>query len=913
MLGTKDNDKKKKKRMAGTFHAFTPLLQAVETMSLKARRTHAQISTIVEAQQRYAVLQRLTSQEEFFPQHGASRKREPAGLNAKVSDEHAFQLLPHQREGVRWLLALRELNLHGIIADEMGLGKTIQVLAFFAALAQRGMLGTHLIVAPLSTLDNWKDELARWLPWMHVTLFHGAPDMRARLRAQLRRRHRRAFQRRDALRAEWQRQPSPTLLARDVGGVVLASYEAVMLDNGALARLLRWDTVVVDEAHRLKNAACKLLRTLHKTVDCPMRLVLTGTPLQNNLDELWTLLEFVSPHIFCQGDAAQREARVAIARLSQTTKQEKCPNSGIERDAESCSCPSSNGDQRMGGDRRCSEGSLSLQEDSVSTSLYHHQLLLLHLKAALQPLLLRRTKAMAGVRLPPKYDILLPTPLTTTQRLFYSRVQSEERYSSSRLAHLRKCCVHPFLFPEFHEEAYRSSTVRPETASAESSPEAQLELLLHNSGKLQMLDQLLPQLRQRGHRVLLFSQMTKALDVVEEYLCVKNQVIEAEYGDGHCASADERNSRVGVASAVDTSLSQLWCHLLPYTRLDGSTSAEERREAIRLFQGSSTTHMPSALLGPPNPQDDEGCAGASAAVPRAEKRGVVCEEASAAQRRKRQRACDRDDFLYGVAEDDAIFEDTFSSVRCSCLWSSSHRTRVSAFLSEKSVNNAVVAPPFELCDSEKHRLSSLREQPVAPSRADQGVNGKPSLHRFAAVLDSLGENKACGDEESTHTSKPRSPSSPELFLFLISTRAGGTGLNLTAADTVILLDGDFNPHNDVQAVDRSHRIGQTKPVVVYRLVCPHTVEDERQLRIVSRKVALERLVLEKSGSKGEREGKQPIHAFDLLASEEKRLNPSRASSHVNAAVPPDSPGVTKSQLDLLLNREWLQRVYPAVA
>lgn len=164
--------------------------------------------------------------------------------------------------GVRWLLSLRHLHWNGVVADEMGLGKTVQVIHFFTALASRGHLGTHLIIAPLSTLENWHQEVRRWAPWLHCIIYRGTAPERAKCRSRMRRRHRRAFTQADALRRRWQVGEPVSSLSQDLGGVVLTSYEMVWADTDAIAKCLHWDTVVVDEAQRLKKLDRRLLRSL---------------------------------------------------------------------------------------------------------------------------------------------------------------------------------------------------------------------------------------------------------------------------------------------------------------------------------------------------------------------------------------------------------------------------------------------------------------------------------------------------------------------------------------------------------------------------------------------------------------------------------------------------------------------------
>ncbi|TPP42531.1 SNF2 N-terminal domain family protein [Leishmania donovani] len=813
------------------------LYRAADKMAKASQRTQSRIRAAVEAQRQRAALHQLDSRAEFFPDDEAcptySLTNALPGCVCQPSTATSppLQLLEHQREGVRWLLALHELGLHGIMADEMGLGKTVQVAAFLAALAKTGVLGTFLIVVPLSTMESWKKELLRWVPWMHVTEFRGTHEIRAKLRSRLRSRHRRAFERQETLRAQWAQGVPVRVLAKTVGGVVLASYESVMMDHGALARLIHWDITIVDEAHRLKKLQCKLLQTLHKAA-CPMRLILTGTPLQNDLTELWTLLEYVGPQIFSHGDADQR------------------PNTGA------------NAGEEQG-------------------------LLLACLKTVLQPFVLRRIKATVGIKLPPKYDLVLPTPLTPKQQLLYARVQSEERYSNS--------------------------------------PRERLEFMVKASGKLKLLDAMLPELRRRGHRVLLFSQMTNALDLVEEYLSLKNAVLEEALLGGdeteavvamdRCRESGSPKDSTG-RKRLETMLSQM----LVYTRLDGSSSAEARSEAIRHFQGP-----PSSSNQPGNGAEYDSAPFSVNAAAGGDSVEVFLEHDRQAEKpptpadrvlplaKPSWRRLGKGLRTRGIEEDDEVFEEPFLSARASTP---------AGVLAERSVNET---PPhlFKATGSVKACYAHL----VTRKRSASAGSDSLSTHKSSITSSKCKADVASWSSDLSLTSTATSAAiaaQPGVFLFLISTRAGGTGLNLTGADTVILLDGDFNPHNDLQAVDRCHRIGQRNPVAVYRLVSPHTVEDERHSGIVDRKLKLEHLVLgcdgagcisqrccTTSGDVGTRP--PPIPAADVLrcAAAAVCAEPPKKRARSGSSVSSSKrQALTAGELRLLLDRAWLQHVMP---
>ncbi|KAK2764350.1 hypothetical protein FQN54_009043 [Arachnomyces sp. PD_36] len=185
------------------------------------------------------------------------------------------QMREYQLEGLEWLKSLWMNGLCGILADEMGLGKTVQAISMVAFFKEKNISGPFLISAPLSTLSNWIDEFARWTPSIKTVLYHGSKEERAALR-------------KNRLRMQDQK-------LMDFP-VVCTSYEICMNDRKFLAQY-QWRYIIVDEGHRLKNMNSKLIKEL-LTYNSANRLLITGTPLQNNIAELWSLLHFLLPEIF---------------------------------------------------------------------------------------------------------------------------------------------------------------------------------------------------------------------------------------------------------------------------------------------------------------------------------------------------------------------------------------------------------------------------------------------------------------------------------------------------------------------------------------------------------------------------------------------------------------------------------------
>ncbi|PRP88087.1 chromodomain-helicase-DNA-binding protein 5 [Planoprotostelium fungivorum] len=462
------------------------------------------------------------------------------------------QLYPWQLEGLNWLVYSMYKKRNVILADEMGLGKTIQSMSFILHCSEAcHNPGPFLIVAPLSTISNWEREFIKWAPHLNLITYTGDNDSRENIRLTLNRKY--------EFKHEKGYQPR--------FNAVLTTYELARMEAKHLKKF-DWQVLIVDEGHRLKNAESKSSSVLSDYKIEKIRILLTGTPLQNNIGELFALLQFLEPEKFPELEDLEKE----FADLS----------------------------------------------DGEKVSQLHKML---------HEYILRRTKNDVETPVPPKAEFVVLVELSPLQKQWYKALltknygvlNSNPKSGGVKtsllnvLMQLRKCCNHPYLFPE----------VEPSNMTKEE----EMRLMIEASGKLWLLDRMLEKLKAGGHRVLIFSQMTKMLDILEDYLHHKK-----------------------------------W----KYARLDGDIRAEDRTHSIKKFN-------------------------------------------------------------------------------------------------EK--------------DSEE-------------------------------------------------------------FVFLLSTRAGGLGINLHTADTVILYDSDFNPHNDIQALSRAHRIGQLKKVMIYRLVTNKTCEEG----IVQR--AKDKLILE---------------------------------------------------------------------
>ncbi|KAF7593073.1 hypothetical protein BBP40_012090 [Aspergillus hancockii] len=456
------------------------------------------------------------------------------------------EMRDYQIAGLNWLVSLHENGISGILADEMGLGKTLQTISFLGYLRHVcDITGPHLVAVPKSTLDNWRREFHKWTPDVNVLVLQGDKEERHKL-------------------------INEQLLDENFD-VCITSYEMVLREKSHLKKFA-WEYIIIDEAHRIKNeesSLAQIIRVFHSR----NRLLITGTPLQNNLHELWALLNFLLPDVFGDSEAFDQWF------------------SGQDGD-----------------------------QDTVVQQLHR----------VLRPFLLRRVKSDVEKSLLPKKEVNLYVPMSEMQVKWYQKILEKDidavngaagkRESKTRLLNivmqLRKCCNHPYLFE----------------GAEPGPPYTTDEHLVDNAGKMVILDKLLTRMQQQGSRVLIFSQMSRVLDILEDY-CVFR-----EY---------------------------------KYCRIDGTTAHEDRIAAI-------------------------------------------------------------DDY-----------------------------------------------------------------------------------------------NKPGSDK----------------FIFLLTTRAGGLGINLTTADIVVLYDSDWNPQADLQAMDRAHRIGQTKQVHVFRFVTENAIE-EKVLERAAQKLRLDQLVIQ---------------------------------------------------------------------
>ena len=361
------------------------------------------------------------------------------------------------------MIHLMSKGLNGILADEMGLGKTLQSISVLGYCYEYlNVQGPHIVCVPKSTLSNWIKEFDRWLPALRVIKFHGSREEREFMKANY-------FT--NAAAAHNGKRPQDKLadgITDDNSSnprqwdVCLTTYEVCNTERKTLDKFT-WKYLIIDEAHRLKNETSIFSKTVRE-FRTQHRLLLTGTPLQNNLHELWALLNFLVPDIF--SDSSQFDEWF----------------------------------------------NLEIDDDATKKNMIQQ------LHNILRPFMLRRLKKEVAKGLPPKTETLLMVGMSKMQKQLYKKLllrdidsltgKPSEKGKTAILnivMQLRKCCGHPYLF-----EGVEDRSLDPLG-----------EHLIENCGKLVVVDKLLKRLKSLGHRVLIFTQMTRVLDILEDFMVMR--------------------------------------------------------------------------------------------------------------------------------------------------------------------------------------------------------------------------------------------------------------------------------------------------------------------------------------------------------------------------------------------------------
>ncbi|KAK0526835.1 ATP-dependent DNA helicase Snf21 [Tilletia horrida] len=395
------------------------------------------------------------------------------------------KLKEYQLKGLQWMVSLFNNRLNGILADEMGLGKTIQTISLVTFLIERKRQpGPYLVIVPLSTLTNWINEFAKWAPSVTVIVYKGSPPARKALASQVRSGN---FQ------------------------VVLTTYEYIIKEKQVLGKV-KWLHMIIDEGHRMKNTQSKLTVTLTQHYTSRYRLLLTGTPLQNNLPELWALLNFVLPRIFNSVKSFDEWFNTPFA------------NTGT------------------------GENNMQLNEEEAL-------LIIKRLHKVLRPFLLRRLKKDVESELPDKVEKVIKVPMSLLQ-LKMTQFMRKHKFIpggddigpngkpmpmhgnkglQNKLMQLRKVCNHPYVFPAVEDLLNPMKLTGPD--------------IYRVSGKFELLDRILPKMFATNHRCLIFFQMTQIMDIMEDFL--KYRGYKFLRLDGH-TKPDDRADMLAKFNAKDS-------------------------------------------------------------------------------------------------------------------------------------------------------------------------------------------------------------------------------------------------------------------------------------------------------------------------------------------------------------------------
>lgn len=424
-------------------------------------------------------------------------------------------LKEYQIKGLQWMVSLYNNKLNGILADEMGLGKTIQSISLVTYLIEKKNEDKFLVIVPLSTITNWTVEFEKWAPSVKVIVYKGSPLQRKELQHEVRLGN---FQ------------------------VILTTYEYIIKERPVLSRF-NYSHMIIDEGHRMKNSQSKLSTTLRQYYRTKNRLILTGTPLQNNLPELWALLNFVLPKVFNSVKSFDEWFNTPFAN---TGSQEK-----IEL----------------------------TEEESL--------LIIRRLHKVLRPFLLRRLKKDVEKDLPDKVEKVLKCDLSGLQYVLYQQMlkhnalfvgsqtsgtnnKSGIKGLNNKIMQLRKICNHPFVFEEVEDVLDQSRLAN--------------DLLWRTSGKFELLDRVLPKFKASGHKVLLFFQMTSVMSIFEDYLRFRDMKYLRLDG---ATKAEDRQDMLKAFNAPD---SEYFCFLLS-TRAGGLGLNLQSADTVIIFDTDWNPHQ----------------------------------------------------------------------------------------------------------------------------------------------------------------------------------------------------------------------------------------------------------------------------------------------------------------------------------
>ncbi|GAA6051231.1 hypothetical protein JCM3770_005882 [Rhodotorula araucariae] len=756
----------------------------------------------------------------------------------------ACTLKEYQLKGLNWLANLYEQGINGILADEMGLGKTVQSISLMAYLAEvHNIWGPFLVISPASTLHNWQQEITRFVPGLKALPYWGNTKDRAVLRK---------FWNRKSIRYD---KDAPF-------HVVVTSYQLAVADEKYFNQV-KWQYMVLDEAQAIKSSSSTRWKTL-LGFRCRNRLLLTGTPIQNSMHELWALLHFIMPSLFDNHDEFSE---------------------WFSKDVEN-----------------------SVGEKGA---MNEHQLRRLHM--ILKPFMLRRIKKNVQNELGDKIEIDLYCDLTPRQKAMYRTLKENisitdlvARASSlsdddsvKRLMNLimqfRKVCNHPELFERADVTAPFAFAGFNQTASVIRDPEV-LDVPYATHSKIEYT---IPKALYRGGGMLHVPGPDSRAGFDSFHLDRLMNIWRPDYVQ---RSLKENNSPFAFTRGLGYSPGELYKAVSSHgiLRLGDALQRDSRTRSIAAYEASLDAedaipfhlHIPSKnnslpydaswrTLGLTPLSEVEQNYRRTSPLTRPDARfyydpavappiTAVCSDRSYAYEDSQERF---DDLFQG-----AIFglpASSYESPAAIARFEEALPGFPPVGILGASDETLLPLPSMQVPQLQKLILDSGKLAKLDALLTQLKAEGHRCLIYFqmTRMIDLFEEYLAFRQHKylrldgSSTISERRDmvtdwQTKPELFIFLLSTRAGGLGINLTAADTVIFYDSDWNPSNDAQAMDRAHRLGQTKQVTVYRLITKDTV-DERIVQLARNKKLVQDAVVGSSGAAAPSEG--PAKANEVVS------------------------------------------------
>ncbi|QDZ22258.1 P-loop-containing nucleoside triphosphate hydrolase [Chloropicon primus] len=662
-----------------------------------------------------------------------------------------YSLREYQTVGLQWLAALRQKSLNGILADEMGLGKTIQTIALLADLAcNHGYWGPHLIVVPTSVMLNWEMEFKKWCPAFKILTYYGTAKER------------------QAKRQGWSKFNS--------FHVCITTYTLILQDKNMFRRK-KWDYLILDEAHMIKNWQSQRWQTLLR-FNARRRILLTGTPLQNNLMELWSLMHFLMPKIFESHDEFKEWFNNPLTSAV--------------------------------------EGQASLSRQLVK-----------RLHGILRPFILRRLKAEVEKKLPGKVEHIVYCKLSKRQRnLYEDYVGNSETQSTlasgnyfgvfNILMQLRKVCNHPDLFEgraiKSAFDAKCLSLRYPKLCIMDVNVSAAEAVNLFSVGfakapssasVLTSWDWDFLEAHQTPLNVFEESANAKDAKLYPKWLNsvaspTKSIVMKSILAAANKAKSWRRNRNIFFSA-----LNSVRCGVRPmYTRnLIESVTIEKRGSILRQWKPLCVTFEGRC----------EGYAETlenfTFAIPKA--RAIMLKLwCSHPDWKKRYELDCPEDFKAKALAVMGAFHNVAARLRL--------------FFPDRRLVQFDCGKLQQLA-ALLHKLKAGGHRVLIFTQMSKMLDILESFLNLYSYTYLRLDGATKPEQRQAYTQ--RFNTDKKIFAFILSTRSGGVGINLTGADTVIFYDSDWNPAMDHQAQDRCHRIGQTREVHIYRLVTKHTVEE----------------------------------------------------------------------------------------